>query len=554
MLTKYSAAVLMLMCLNVGADEQQIQFIDVTSEAGIQFRHANGAKGNYHLPEQLGAGGAFLDYDTDGDLDLYLVNSGDLPGESSSESYTSVLYRNNGNGTFTNVTSGAGVGNTGNYGIGAACGDYDNDGDPDLYVTNFGPNVLYRNNGDGTFTNVTQTSGVGDPLWGSSATFLDYDRDGNLDLYIVNYLRYHLDVPHAPCEVDGIRILCHPKNYDGAPDKLFRNNGDGTFTNVSEAAGFKTVESPHSGKGLGVVAADFDNNGDVDIYVANDDTPNYLYYNNGDGTFTEMGLLAGCAYSFNGVAQAGMGVDAGDYNGDGFLDIFVTNLSYETNALYKNNGDGTFSDVIYAAHLGDESFLFVGFGTRFFDFDNDGNLDIFIANGHIIDNIAQVTDILTYAQRNQLFHNNGNGTFSEVSFNSGTYFQHESVSRGAIFGDFDNDGDCDIVTTQVNQPPQLLRNEGGNHQNWLRVKLVGVISNRDGIGARLTLTSGSRSWVQEVRAGSSIMCSNDPRCLFGLSDYAAIDRLEVLWPSGIVQVIENLLPNQEIVIKESNGG
>ena len=542
----------MLICLNVGADEQQIQFIDVTSEAGIQFRHVNGAKGDYHLPEQLGAGGAFLDYDTDGDLDLYLVNSGDLPGESSSESYTSVLYRNNGNGTFTNVTSGAGVGNTGNYGIGAACGDYDNDGDPDLYVTNFGPNVLYRNNGDGTFTNVTQTSGVGDPLWGSSATFLDYDRDGNLDLYVVNYLRYPLDFPHAPCEVDGIRILCHPKNYDGAPDRLFRNNGDGTFTNVSEAAGFKGVEGPHSGKGLGVVAADFDNNGDVDIYVANDDTPNYLYYNNGDGTFTEMGLLAGCAYSFNGVAQAGMGVDAGDYNGDGFLDIFVTNLSYETNALYKNNGDGTFSDVIYAAHLGDESFLFVGFGTRFFDFDNDGHLDIFIANGHIIDNIAQVTDILTYAQRNQLFHNNGNGTFSEVSFNSGTYFQRESVSRGAIFGDFDNDGDCDIVTTQVNQPAQLLRNEGGNHQNWLRVKLVGVISNRDGIGARLTLRTGSRSWVQEVRTGSSIMCSNDPRCHFGLGDNSIVDRLEILWPSGIVQILEKVTANQEIFVIESS--
>lgn len=541
-----------MVCLNVIAVGEQIQFIDATAEAGIQFLHRNGAKGDYHLPEQLGAGGAFFDYDNDGDLDLYLVNSGDLPDEGHESTVTSALYRNNGDCTFTDITSEAGADNKGNYGVGAACGDYDNDGDPDLYVTNFGANVLYRNNGDGSFTNVTETAGVGDPMWGSSATFLDYDRDGNLDLYVVNYLRYSLDVPHAPCEVDGIRILCHPKNFDGAPDQFYRNNGDGTFTNVTKAAGFKVAEGPHSGKGLGVVAADFNNDGEADIYVANDDTPNYLYYNNGDGTFTETGLLAGCAYSFNGVAQAGMGVDAGDYNGDGYLDIFVTNLSYETNALYQNNGDGTFSDVIYGAHLGDESFLFVGFGTRFFDYDNDGFLDIFIANGHIIDNIAQVTDILTYAQRNQLFHNNGDGTFREVSFSAGKYFHEQSVSRGAIFGDYDNDGDCDIVTTQVNQPAQLLRNEDGNQKNWLRVKLAGVISNRGGIGARVTLTAGTRFWVQEVRAGSSIMCSNDPRCHFGLGDNAIVDRLEIHWPSGIVQILENVTANQEIVVTESS--
>lgn len=541
-----------MVCLNVIAVGEQIQFIDATAEAGIQFLHRNGAKGDYHLPEQLGAGGAFFDYDNDGDLDLYLVNSGDLPDEGHESTVTSALYRNNGDGTFTDITSEAGADNKGNYGVGAACGDYDNDGDPDLYVTNFGANVLYRNNGDGSFTNVTETAGVGDSMWGSSATFLDYDRDGNLDLYVVNYLRYSLDVPHAPCEVDGIRILCHPKNFDGAPDQFYRNNGDGTFTNVTEAAGFKVAEGPHSGKGLGVVAADFNNDGEADIYVANDDTPNYLYYNNGDGTFTETGLLAGCAYSFNGVAQAGMGVDAGDYNGDGYLDIFVTNLSYETNALYQNNGDGTFSDVIYGAHLGDESFLFVGFGTRFFDYDNDGFLDIFIANGHIIDNIAQVTDILTYAQRNQLFHNNGDGTFREVSLSAGKYFHEQSVSRGAIFGDYDNDGDCDIVTTQVNQPAQLLRNEDGNQKNWLRVKLAGVISNRGGIGARVTLTAGTRFWVQEVRAGSSIMCSNDPRCHFGLGDNAIVDRLEIHWPSGIVQILENVKANQEIVVTESS--
>ena len=535
------------------AESHGIQFVDVTAEAGIGFQHVNGAKGDYHLPETIGSGGAFFDYDTDGDLDLYLVNSGDLAGAASDSAYTSVLYRNNGNGTFTDVTDTAGVGNSGNYGMGAACGDFDNDGDPDLYVTNFGANVLYQNNADGTFTDVTESAGVGDTLWGSSATFFDYDRDGYLDLYVANYLLYSLDVPHRPCGVHGIRTHCHPKNFDGAPDRLYRNNGDGTFTDVTQAAGFGVISGPHSGKGLGVVAADFNTDGAPDIYVANDDTPNFLFYNNGDGTFTEMGLLAGCAFSFDGVAQAGMGVDAGDFNGDGYLDIFVTNLSHETNALYRNNGDGTFTDIVYEASLGKESYLFVGFGTRFFDYDNDGYSDIFIANGHIIEAIAQVTDVLTYAQRNQLFQNNGDGTFTEVSFESGQYFRREGVSRGAIFGDYDNDGDMDIVVTQSNQQAELLRNEGGNRRNWVRIKLVGTASNRDGIGARVTVTAGSQSQMQEVHTGLSYLCSNDPRVFFGLGEHNRIDRLEIRWPCGIVQVLENLEVNREIVVVEEGG-
>ena len=543
----------LLNCPNLPADSHGVIFKDATTEAGIDFRHVNGAKGDYHLPETIGSGGAFFDYDTDGDLDLYLVNSGDLTGNDSEGSHKSILYRNNGHGTFTDVTGTAGVGNTGHYGMGVACGDYDNDGDPDLYVTNFGANVLYRNNGDGTFTDVTETAGVGDTLWGSSASYFDYDRDGYLDLYVVNYLRYSLDVSYRPCGVHGIRTHCHPKNFEGAPDRLYRNNGDGTFTDATQAAGFGDISGPHSGKGLGVVAADFNNDGDPDLYVANDDTPNFLFYNNGDGTFTEMGLLAGCAFSFDGVAQAGMGVDAGDFNGDGYLDIFVTNLSHETNALYRNNGDGTFTDIVYEANLGKESYLFVGFGTRFFDYDNDGYSDIFIANGHIIEAIAQVTDVLTYAQRNQLFHNNGDGTFTEMSFESGAYFRREGVSRGAIFGDYDIDGDVDIVVTQSNQPAVLLRNEGGNRRNWARIKLVGVASNRDGIGARVTATIGAQSQMQEVRTGLSYLCSSDPRVLFGLGDYTRIDRLEIRWPSGIVQVLKDLEVNREIVVEEKGG-
>ena len=335
--------------------EPSIRFTDVTDVAGIHFTHTNGASGEFHLPETLGAGGAFLDYNNDGHLDLYLVNS----------AAPSVLYRNNGNSTFTDVTASAGVSNQGSYGHGVACGDYDNDGYVDLYITNFGANRLYHNNGDGTFTDVTAASGTGDPRWSSSATFFDYDSDGDLDLYVVNYVNYKLDASAPTCfenpsfgATEKVRGYCHPKHFEGTPDSLYRNNGDGTFTDVTEGANVRDPGGMFLGKGLGVVAADFNADGNPDLYVANDDTPNYLFYNKGDGTFAEIAILAGCAYSADGIAQAGMGVDAGDYNGDGHLDIFVTNFSYETNTLYRNNGDGTFTDVSYKARLGEESYLF----------------------------------------------------------------------------------------------------------------------------------------------------------------------------------------------------
>ncbi len=547
-----SLAGLLFVTINVSVGVPQVQFIDVTAASGICFRHVNGAKGDYHLPEMFGAGGAFLDYDNDGDLDLFLVNGGDLTGGSLEEPSTSVLYRNNGDRTFTDITSTAGVSNAGNYGLGVACGDYDNDGAPDLYMTNFGANVLYRNNGDGSFTDVTEEAGVGDALWSSSATFFDYNRDGHLDLYVVNYVLYPLDITYPPCDGDGFRTYCHPLYFKGAPDRLYRNNGDGSFVDATKAAGITDMGGPFHGKGLGVVAADFNNDGNPDLYVANDVTPNYLFNNQGDGTFVEIGVAAGCAYSTDGAAQAGMGVDAGDYDGDGFLDIFVTNFSYETNALYRNNGDDTFTDVSYETHLGDESYLRLGFGVGFFDYNNDGYPDLFVANGHIFEHIKRTTDVVTYPQQNQLFHNNGNGGFTEVSFKSGGYFQRKGVSRGAIFGDYDNDGDLDIVVTQLNQSAELLRNEGGNRRNWVRIKTVGVLSNRDGIGARVTLTVGGHSRVQEVHAGSSYQCSNDPQVFFGLGDHRTIDRLEIRWPSGVVQVLENIPANQEIVVTEDS--
>ena len=545
-----SLLIILLICAPLSLSSAEIQFVDVTTEAGINFRHINGAEGAYHLPETLGAGGAFFDADNDGNLDIYLVNSGYWKESSSGDETPSALYRNSGDGTFTDITMTAGVGNSGNYGQGAACADYDNDGDVDLYVTNFGVNVLYRNNGDGTFTDVTASTRVGDPGWSSSACFLDYNRDGHLDLFVVNYLVYSLDVPYRPCGEDGIQTYCHPSLFEGAPDTLYRNNGDGTFTDVSHEAGVGGIGGLFHGKGLGVVSADFNNDGTPDLYVASDDTRNDFFYNNGDGTFSEISLLAGCAYSFNGVAQAGMGVATDDYNGDGWLDIFVTNLSYETNALYRNNGDGTFTDVIYEAHLGKESYLFVGFGTGFFDADNDGWRDIFIANGHIIDNIEDTHGVLTYRQPDQIFRNQGNGTFQEVSASAGDYFQSTAVSRGALFGDYDNDGDVDMLVTQSNGPVTLLRNETGTQHNWVRIKTVGVISSRDGTGTRVTLRAGGHTQIQEINRGASYLSSHDGRLHFGLGVHTTVDRLEVRWQSGVVQVFENLLTNREHVISE----
>ena len=545
-----SLLIILLICAPLSLSSAEIQFVDMTTEAGINFRHINGAEGAYHLPETLGAGGAFFDADNDGNLDIYLVNSGYWKESSSGDETPSALYRNSGDGTFTDITMTAGVGNSGNYGQGAACADYDNDGDVDLYVTNFGVNVLYRNNSDGTFTDVTALAGTGDPAWSSSACFLDYNRDGHIDLFVVNYLVYSLDVPYLPCGEDGIQTYCHPSLFEGAPDTLYRNNGDGTFTDVSHEAGVGGIGGLFHGKGLGVVSADFNNDGAPDLYVASDDTRNDFFYNNGDGTFSEISLLAGCAYSFNGVAQAGMGVATDDYNGDGWLDIFVTNLSYETNALYRNNGDGTFTDVIYEAHLGKESYLFVGFGIGFFDADNDGWRDIFIANGHIIDNIEDTHGVLTYRQPDQIFRNQGNGTFQEVSASAGDYFQSTAVSRGALFGDYDNDGDVDMLVTQSNGPVTLLRNETGTQHNWVRIKTVGVISSRDGTGTRVTLRAGGHTQIQEINRGASYLSSHDGRLHFGLGVHTTVDRLEVRWQSGVVQVFENLLTNREHVISE----
>ncbi len=535
------------------AQSANIQFIDVTSQTGVAFIHYNGATGKKHHAEAMGAGAAFFDYNNDGYLDIYVVNGADLSGKGVSPG--NVLYRNNGNKSFTNIsftniTRTAGVGNQG-FGMGVCTADYDNNGYQDLYVTNFGANVLYRNNNDGTFTNVTASAGVGDTRWGSSCAFADYDNDGDLDLYVANYLDLTLVKQNMWCgrHEEGYRTYCHPDNYEGVADVLYRNNGNGTFTNVTQAAG---VSNP-TGKGLGVVFADYDNDGDADIFVANDSTANFLYQNNGNGIFTEVGVLSGVAYNGNGQAEAGMGTDFADYDNDGLLDIFVTNFDFETNTLYRNQGGGFFVDTTALAGLGEDREPYMGWGTKLFDYDNDGDKDLFIVNGHLQDNIQLYSDATTHGQSNQLFRNNGGSRFTEVTLDSGQNLLAKTVGRGTAFGDYDNDGDTDIFIVNNGQEAMLLRNDGGNRNHWLMVKTVGTKSNRDGIGARVKVVAGALTQVAEVRSGSSYLSENDPRLLFGLGSQAKVDQVEIRWPSGIVETFKNVAANQLLTLTEQEG-
>ena len=526
--------------------QMSVQFVDVTEEAGITFKHVNGASDRKFYLETMGSGAAFWDYDSDGDLDLYIVNGAPLPGFETAASPTNILYQNDGNGRFSDVTAVAGVGDTG-YGMGCVAADYDNDGDTDLYVTNFGENLLYQNNGDGTFTDATTHAGVGNgEKWSSSCAFVDYDHDGDLDLYVVNYLDYELAGDRDWFDPRGRRIYSNPQVYAGISDTLYRNDGDGTFTDVTRQAGVYNK----AGKGLGVTCGDYDNDGRIDIYVANDTTPNFLYRNSGDGRFVDIGPFAGAAYNEHGVAEGGMGVDFGDYNNDGSLDIFVTNFSNETNTLYHNTTDGALIDFTNIARLGEVSFLKLAFGTKFFDANNDGLLDLFVANGHLY---PTESDALEYAQADQLFINTGEGIYVDVSEQSGEYFSIRRVGRGAAFGDYDNDGDTDIFVVNLNQEGVLLRNEGGNRQNWLTIKTAGVRSNRDGIGARVEVVTHSRSQIKEVQAGSSYLSGHDLRLIFGLGAETRAETVKITWPSGAEQTLMDVEANQLLIIIEEVG-
>ena len=527
-------------------EEEGVMFRDVTSPAGIRFKHTSAATGQKYLVETMGSGCAFLDYNNDGYLDIYLVNGAPLPGFTSRQRISNALYRNNKDGTFTDVTASAHVDGGGIYGMGVAVGDYDNDGNEDIYVTGFGRSILYHNNGDGTFTDVTETAGVGNGgQWAVSAAFLDYDNDGRLDLFVSNYLDYKLS-NNVQCGArgKGLRSYCHPANYRGTRNKLYHNNSDGTFTDVSDKSGIAGAE----GKGMGVVAADVDGDGFVDIFVSNDTVPNFLYHNNGDGTFKEVGAFSGVAYSQDGQAKSGMGVDVGDFNGDGKPDLLLTALSQYGATLYRNDGDGLFTDVTSQIGLTEPTFLLGGWGVKFLDYDNAGDQDIFITNSHVMDDIASYSDALTYQQPDLLLENRG-GNFVDATKRQPALMEPR-VGRGLALGDFDNDGDMDILISNNNGPPTLLRNDGGNRNHWVKFKLVGTKSNRNGVGAKVTVIAGDLIQTDQVKGGGSYLSAHDPRLHFGLGKREIIDSVEILWPSGRMQRLAGLKPNRILVVQE----
>ena len=521
-------------CIPQDPPTPPVHFADAGADAGIDFVHYNGFSGEYYYVETFGAGAAFLDYDGDGRLDLYLANGTYLTGHPPDQPPVNRLYRNAGAGTFADVTTHSGSADPG-YGFGVAAADYDADGDPDLFVANYGPNALYRNN-QGTFAKTP--AGLADPRWGSSAGFLDYDLDGDLDLFVANYVRYALD-DESVCQQGQVRSYCEPSVYDPTSDLLYRND-DHTFADVSEATGITL-----KGKGLGVALADYDRDGDTDIYVANDGTMNFLYANQ-HSTFAEVGLIAGTRYNEHGHADAGMGVDFGDYDRDGDADLLVTNFAFETNALYRNDGQGQFAVATQRLGLADPSYRPLGFGTKFFDYDNDGDLDLFAANGHVIDRIAEVDSSQTYRQPNQMFRNDAGRRFADVSAMMGPDFQRANAGRATAVADYDYDGDLDLLVTTVAARPRLLRNDGGNAHHWLQILLVGKI-HPDALGTRVEVVADGIRQVQERQSGGSYLSSHDPRLHFGLGA-ATSAQVEIHWPDGTQQTLEKVAANQVIKV------
>ena len=532
-----------------------IRFTDVTREAGIDFRHSNGASSEKHLPETIGSGGLFFDFDSDGWVDIFLVDGGSIANPAVAKQARHRLLRNRGNGTFQDVTTQSGIQHR-EYGMGACAGDYDNDGRVDLYVTNVGPNTLYRNAGGGAFTDVTRNARVGTPLWSASCAFADLDKDGDLDLFVTNYVDIRLKPdstagPRSPfCGNARLkqRFYCHPLNFDPLPNVVYRNDGNGTFTDVSAESGIGAFKS----NGLGVVVADVDNDGWPDVFVANDSMPNFLFRRAASWRFEEMALRAGVAVASDGKARAGMGTDAADYDGDGQLDLVIANLDFEMHSLYRGLGRQLFAYATPESGIGPATLPYVGFGVVFFDADHDMQLDLAFANGHIIDNARQFRAGASHAQRKLLFRNAGSRRFTDVTADAGPGFTLEKVGRGLAAGDIDNDGDLDLLVTNNGQSADLLRNDG-DPGNALIVRLVGRHSNRDGVGARLRLTARTRSQIREVKAGSSYLGQNDVRQHFGLAALGRADRLEVRWPSGRSDVVENVAANQIITIREGDG-
>ena len=538
-----------------------VSFLNVAREAGLNAKTIFGGEHkNKYLLETTGCGVAFYDYDNDGWLDIFLVNGTRLEGFPAGSEPTSRLFRNNRDGTFTDVTIKAGVAHSG-WGQGCCVGDYDNDGWDDLFVTYFGKNVLYHNNGDGTFADVSHKAGVAGngKRWNTGCAFVDYDRDGKLDLFIANYIDMDLataPVPESgPCLYKSIMVACGPPGLQGGKNILYHNNGDGTFTDVSESAGILSANGTY---GLGVLTADFDNDGWPDIYVADDSTASALYHNKKNGKFEDIAIEAGCALSPDGKPQAGMGVSAADYDMDGNLDIVKTNFAGDTPSLYHNQGGASFEDATFTAGLGAHT-QFLGWGCGFFDMDNDGWPDILICNGHVYPEVEQLKTEAGYAQRKLVYQNLRNGHFADISFQVGPGISEPSASRGAAFGDFDNDGDLDIVVNCVNDYPQLLRCDSKLSHNWIKIRTVGTKSNRSGIGTRLVCTthppgeSKPHTQIDEVRSGGGYFSQNDLRVHFGLGKAEKVDVLEVRWPSGQVDTLKDIKANQVIYVKEGEG-
>ena len=524
--------------------EQLPQFTEITREAGITFIHNNGAFGKKYLPETMGSGCAFIDYNNDGWQDILLVNGMDWENHKSGKSQTPALYRNNQDGTFTDVTKSSGLKKL-MYGMGVAVADYDNDGDDDIYLSCLNADRLFQNRGDGTFLNVTEKAGIANPGFGTSCAWVDYNQDGHLDIYVANYVEWTIETD-LYCTLDGKnKSYCTPESYKGQSSKLFRNRGNGTFVDVSRQAG---ISDPYS-KSLGVCILDYNQDGLPDIFEANDTQPNKLYQNNGDGTFIEVGMLAAVAYNESGIATGAMGVDAADYDRIGRESLIIGNFSNEMLNLYHNDG-GFFIDDAPVAQIGHTSLLTLTFGCFFIDFDLDGYEDIFTANGHVESDINNVQSEVTYAQPPHLFRNLSGGKFVDVLDKVGNDLRKPIVGRGAAYADIDNDGDIDILVTTSNGPAHLYRNNGGNRNNWLKIKLVGKKSNRNGIGARIRITSAIGTQTKTVKSGSSYCSQSELSTIFGLKNDTIVEEIEVTWLSGTVTTLKNSKVNQLLLINE----
>jgi hypothetical protein len=526
-------------------------FTDIRSSAGITFVQDSTQTDEKYYLETMGTGVAWIDYDQDGLMDLYFVQSGATDAYKPAHPLRSALYHNNGDGTFTDVTDKAGVGGEGHYGQGVAVGDFNNDGYPDLYVTGYGRAILYRNNGDGTFTDVTAKAGVADEgAWSTSAGWFDFDKDGWLDLVVTDYIEWSpKNNLYCGERTPGYRSYCNPNNYHGQKTKLYRNNHDGTFTDVSDKSGIGTPES----KGMSMVLADFNGDGWPDIAIANDTWPNFFFVNNHDGTFADNSLISGLAASEDGKYEAGMGIDAADVDGDGLLDVYITHLDFELNRLYHNNGDGTFNDITYSSGIGNKAMLLSGVSAKFIDYDNDGWPDIVQANGAMLDNVSLYHSLVTYKEPMLMFHNLGHGKFDKVSDTLGPDFNRPVAGRGLATADFFNDGRVGIAVNCRGDSPKLLRNDSTNGNHWIEVLLIGTKSNRDGIGSRLKLTSEGVVQMDQAKGGTSYMSASDPRIHFGLGKRSKIDSLVITWPSGQVDKWTSVPVDSIIAVKEGAG-